>query len=118
MSTQHWRAGLESSAVLRVLDSHLGFDKTARFLVLEILPRWGAAVRRPYIASTATASKAAASPPHSIKNKTAAFREKSDAPGDVREIEPDFYAAEVRAFGADGCGDSCAEVAWRADVAG
>ena len=118
MATQHWRVGLESSAVLRVLDSHLGFDKTARFLVLEILPRWGAAVRRPYIDSTATASRAAASPPHFIENKTAAFREKSDAAGDVGEIQPDFYSAEVGSFGADGCGDSCAEVARRADVAG
>src|SRR5450432_2573357 len=33
-------------------------------------------------------------------------------------IEPDFYAAEVRAFGADGGRDAGADVAGRADVAG
>ena len=39
-----------------------------------------------------------------------------DAAGDVGEVEPDFHAAEVRAFGADGGGDVCAEVARGADV--
>src|SRR5208282_83066 len=34
------------------------------------------------------------------------------------EIEPDFDATEVRAFGADGRGDAGAQVAGRADVAG
>ena len=43
---------------------------------------------------------------------------KSDTAGGVGEVEPDFYAAEVRAFGADGGGDAGAEVAGRADVAG
>src|SRR5467141_2611801 len=41
----------------------------------------------------------------------------SEAAGDVGEIEPDFDAAEVRAFGADGRGDSGTDVAGRADVA-
>src|SRR5208337_707634 len=41
----------------------------------------------------------------------------SDAAGRVGEIEPDFYAAEVGAFGANGSGDAGAEVAGRADVA-
>ena len=36
----------------------------------------------------------------------------------VGEIEPDFYAAEVRSFGADGRGDTGAEVAGWADVFG
>ena len=36
---------------------------------------------------------------------------KSDAALDVGEVQPDFYTAEVRAFGADGSGDACAEVA-------
>src|SRR5258708_26021995 len=41
-----------------------------------------------------------------------------DAARCVGEVEPDFYAAEVGAFGADGSGDAGAEVAGRADVAG
>src|ERR1700747_2612042 len=40
----------------------------------------------------------------------------SDPSLDVGEIGPDFYAAEMGAFGADGSGDSGAEVAWRADT--
>src|SRR5260370_5567254 len=40
-----------------------------------------------------------------------------DAAGDVGEVEPDFDAAEVGAFGADGSGDAGANVAWGADVA-
>ena len=40
----------------------------------------------------------------------------SDAPLYVGEVEPDFYAAEVRAFGADGRGDAGAYVARWADV--
>src|SRR5277367_3028731 len=40
----------------------------------------------------------------------------SDAAVDVGEVEPDFYAAEVRAFGADGGGDSCTDVAGWSDV--
>src|SRR5271168_1590412 len=43
---------------------------------------------------------------------------KLDAAGDVGEVEPDFDAAIVGAFGADGCGDSGAEVAGGADVFG
>src|SRR6266851_10512836 len=46
------------------------------------------------------------------------LRPQLDAAGDVGEVEPDFYAAEVRALGADGGGDARAEVAWGADVAG
>src|SRR6266852_9794155 len=42
----------------------------------------------------------------------------SDAALNVGEVEPDFYAAEVRAFGADGRGDARAEMARGADVAG
>ena len=45
-------------------------------------------------------------------------RPQLDAAGNVGEVEPDFYAAEVRAFGADGGGDASAEVAGGADVAG
>src|SRR5882762_11088666 len=41
----------------------------------------------------------------------------SDAAQDVGEVEPDFDAAEVRAFGADGGGDASADMAGRADVA-
>ena len=41
-----------------------------------------------------------------------------DAALDFGEVEPDFYAAEVGAFGADGGGDAGADVAGRADVAG
>jgi len=41
----------------------------------------------------------------------------SDAAGDVGEVEPDFDAAEVGAFGADGSGDAGADMARRADVA-
>ena len=41
----------------------------------------------------------------------------SNAAGDVGEVEPDFDAAKMRAFGADGRGDACAQVARRADVA-
>jgi len=41
-----------------------------------------------------------------------------DAAGDVGEVQPDFYAAEVGAFGADGGGDAGAEVAGRTDVFG
>ncbi len=40
-----------------------------------------------------------------------------DAAGDVGEVEPDFDAAEVGAFGADGRGDAGAKMAGRADVA-
>src|ERR1700740_588610 len=39
-----------------------------------------------------------------------------DAGGDVGEVLPDFYAAEVGAFGADGRGDAGAKVAGRSDV--
>ena len=42
----------------------------------------------------------------------------SDAAGYVREVEPDFYAAEMRAFGADRRGDSGSHIAGRAYVAG
>ena len=42
----------------------------------------------------------------------------SNAAGGVGEVEPDFYAAEVGAFGADGGGDAGAEMAGWADVAG
>ena len=42
--------------------------------------------------------------------------EQSDAAGDVGEIEPDFYAAEVGAFGTDGSGDTGAEIAGRTNV--
>src|SRR6266436_6427468 len=41
----------------------------------------------------------------------------SDAAGDVGKVEPDFDAAEVGAFGADGCGDAGTNVAGGADVA-
>jgi len=41
-----------------------------------------------------------------------------NAAGGVGEVEPDFYAAEVGAFGADGGGDVCAEMARGADVFG
>src|SRR5277367_2340035 len=41
-----------------------------------------------------------------------------DAAGGVGEVEPDFYAAEVGAFRADGSGDVGAEVAGGADVLG
>ena len=41
-----------------------------------------------------------------------------DAAGRVGEVEPDFYAAEVGAFGADGGGDVGAEMAGGADVFG
>ncbi len=41
-----------------------------------------------------------------------------DAAGGVGEVEPDFNAAEVGAFGADGGGDVGAEVAGGADVFG
>jgi hypothetical protein len=37
---------------------------------------------------------------------------------DIGEVEPDFYAAEVGAFGADRGGDVGAEVAGRTDVFG
>src|SRR5260370_16962913 len=40
-----------------------------------------------------------------------------DAAGDVGEVEPDFDAAEVGAFSADGGGDASADVARGADVA-
>ena len=43
---------------------------------------------------------------------------RSDAAGDVGEVEPDFDAAEVGAFGADGSGDVGAEVARGADELG
>ncbi len=42
----------------------------------------------------------------------------SDAALDIGEVEPDFYAAEVRAFGANGCGNAGTEMAGGADVAG
>src|SRR6266404_1627369 len=61
------------------------------FLVAKVLPSWGAACCAPT---------------------------GSDAAGDVGEVEPDFYAAEVGAFGADGGGDAGAEVARRTNVAG
>jgi len=41
-----------------------------------------------------------------------------DAASDVGEVKPDFDAAEVGAFGADGRGDAGAEMAGRADVLG
>src|SRR5215470_1628857 len=41
----------------------------------------------------------------------------SDAAGDVGEVQPDFDAAEMRAFGADRRGDAGAKMARRADVA-
>ena len=41
-----------------------------------------------------------------------------DAAGGVGEVEPDLYAAEVGAFGADGGGDVGAEMARRADKFG
>src|SRR5579859_3513271 len=41
-----------------------------------------------------------------------------DAARGVGEVEPDFYAAEVRAFRADGCGDVGAEMAGWADIFG
>src|ERR1700747_2448928 len=44
-------------------------------------------------------------------------RRLSDTAGGVGEVEPDLDAAEVRAFGADGRGDSSAKMAGRADVA-
>ena len=44
--------------------------------------------------------------------------EKSDAAGGVGEVEPDFYTAEVGAFGADGRGDVGSQVARGADVTG
>src|SRR5690242_15168792 len=40
-----------------------------------------------------------------------------NAAGGVGEVEPDFDAAEVRAFGADGRGDPGSKMAGRADVA-
>src|SRR5713226_7156175 len=40
-----------------------------------------------------------------------------NAAGDVGEVEPDFDATEMGAFGADGRGDAGANVAGRADVA-
>src|SRR5579862_9898256 len=43
---------------------------------------------------------------------------RSDAAGDVGKVEPDFYAAEVRAFGADGGSDAGAEMAGRSDEFG
>src|SRR5580658_2110535 len=42
----------------------------------------------------------------------------SDAAGGVGEVEPDFNAAEVGAFGADRGGDVGAEMARGTDVAG
>ena len=45
-------------------------------------------------------------------------RATSDAAGYVREVEPDFYAAEMRAFGADRRGDSGSYIAGWAYVAG
>src|SRR5215472_18715112 len=41
----------------------------------------------------------------------------SDPASRVGEVEPDFDAAEVRAFGADRCGDASAQMARWADVA-
>jgi len=41
-----------------------------------------------------------------------------DAAGDVWEVQPDFDAAEVGAFGADGRGNAGADVAGRTDVFG
>ena len=43
---------------------------------------------------------------------------RSDAALNIGEVEPDFDAAEVGAFGADGRGDAGAEMAWRTDVFG
>src|SRR6267378_7756549 len=53
-----------------------------------------------------------------IASRKTVVRRNSDAAGSVGEVEPDFYAAEVGTFGADGSGDAGAEVAGRADVAG
>src|SRR5260370_21688646 len=44
-------------------------------------------------------------------------RPQLDAAGNVGEVEPDFYAAEVRALGADGCGDAGSKVARGTDIA-
>ena len=52
------------------------------------------------------------------KGNQAGEKRKSDAAGGVGEVEPDFYAAEVGAFGANGSGDVGAEVAGGADVFG
>src|SRR3974377_1275003 len=49
---------------------------------------------------------------------TSRCREASNAELDVGKIEPDFHTAEVRALGANGRGDSCAQMAWWADVSG
>ena len=46
------------------------------------------------------------------------FDKDSDAARDPGEVEPDFYAAKVGAFGADGGGDAGSEVAGWADVLG
>src|SRR5258708_6604605 len=43
-------------------------------------------------------------------------KKNSNAAGDVGEIEPDFDAAEVGGFGADGGGDTGTDVAGGADV--
>src|ERR1700689_2551125 len=61
--------------------------------------------------------EAAADPRYQIIGEGAvAGHAGSDAALHVWKIEPDFYAAEVRAFGADGSGDSGAQNAGWADV--
>ena len=50
--------------------------------------------------------------------RSASCESVSDAALNVGEVEPDFDAAEVGAFGADGCGDTGAEMARRTDIAG
>src|SRR5574340_273679 len=41
----------------------------------------------------------------------------SDAPLDVREVQPDLDAAKVRTFRTDGCGNAGAKMAGRTDIA-
>src|SRR5277367_4152181 len=61
--------------------------------------------------------KAAADPGGHVVGESAMARHaRSDAALHIGKIEPDFYATEVRAFGADGRGDSGAQDAWRSDV--
>src|ERR1700722_7373930 len=40
----------------------------------------------------------------------------SNPPFDVWEIEPDFHAAEMRAFRADGSRNPRPQIAWRTDI--
>src|SRR5258708_13981225 len=51
-----------------------------------------------------------------MADRPANTKKNSNAAGDVGEIEPDFDAAEVGAFGADGGGDTGTDVAGGADV--